>query len=307
MNYSSREGRQGVVVTRCTWREQVGDFAMLTKARLTGLVLVTTLAGFLLAGRGMPDGWRLAAALLGTALTALGANALNQWMEMSLDARMERTAGRPLPSGRMTRRRGLLVSVLLLVAGPLFLLITTNTLTAELGAAAAVIYAAVYTPLKTRTSLCTLVGAVSGAIPPVMGWTAATDRLDAPAIILGAVMLIWQVPHFLALAWLNRGDYGRTGFRMLPIVDRTGDSTGSMAVLYSLALVPIGLTGVLVGLGGWVYAGASIGMGIGLTVLAAQFQRTRSRRSAERLFRATLVYLPLLLAFMMAEHSPLRH
>jgi protoheme IX farnesyltransferase len=278
---------------------------MLTKLRLVGLVLVTTAAGFLLAGRAAWDGWRLVATLVGTGLTALGANALNQWMEVRLDARMDRTGGRPLPAERMSPRQALAVSAVLLAGGPVILLATVNALTAGLAVACAAIYVAIYTPLKTRTSLCTLVGAVCGAIPPVMGWTAAADRLESSAIFLAAVLMVWQVPHFLAAAWLHRDDYGRTGFRMLPNTDGGGDSTSRMAVLYSLTLVPIGLAAVLLGLGGWMYAGASIALGVGLVMLAVRFHRDRSERNARRLFRGTLVYLPVLLACLIADRGPM--
>jgi heme o synthase len=304
MSSTGWEERQGTVVARCSWRERASDYAALTKLRLAALVLVTTLAGFLLALRGTPDGWRLIATLIGTGLTALGANALNQWMEARLDARMNRTGTRPLPAGRISPRHAVLLSGALLLAGPLFLLTTVNALTAAMAAACAATYAAIYTPLKRRTSLCTLVGAVCGAMPPVMGWTAATGRLDVPAIVLAAILLVWQVPHFLALAWLYREDYERTGFRMLPLVDPTGAISARMAILYSLVLIPIGLTAVLVGLGGWTYAAASATLGLALVVLAVKFQRSSSERNARRLFHATLAYLPALLAFMIADRGP---
>lgn len=297
---------EGTVVVRRTWRDRFADYAALTKARLAAMVLLTTLAGFMLARPGPIDGWLLTMTLIGTGLTSLGANALNQWMEVRLDAMMNRTAGRPLPAGRITLRHALLLSAALLLAGPLLLFNTVNGLTAALGVVSAVIYVAIYTPLKTRTSLCTLAGAVCGAIPPVMGWTAAAGRLDAPAIILAAILLIWQIPHSLAMAWLHREDYARAGFRLLPAIDHTGEATGAMAVLYSLALVPIGLTAVMAGLGGWLYAAACVALGMGLTLQAARFRRDGATASAKRLFLATLAYLPLLFAFMVADGGPAR-
>jgi heme o synthase len=291
------------IVERHPWRDRVSDFAMLTKAGLVGLVLVTTLAGFWLAGPRTVGAGVLLATLVGTGLTALGANAFNQWIEARRDALMDRTRARPLPGRRMRRSRALLLSAALLLSGPLLLLVTVNGLTAALGAAAAVIYTGIYTPLKTRTSLCTLVGAVCGAMPPVMGWTAATGGLAAPAIILAAILLVWQIPHFLSLAWVYREDYRAAGFRLLPVVDQAGDVTSLMAVLYSMTLVPIGLSAAMAGLGGWCYAVASTGLGMGLVLLATRFYRDRSTANARRLFVATLVYLPLVLAFMIADRQ----
>ncbi|HVP13308.1 MAG TPA: heme o synthase [Phycisphaerae bacterium] len=284
--------------------QRIADYAVLTRARLASLVLFTTVAGYLLGITGSVVWSKLLSTLIGTGLTALAANAFNQWMEMHVDARMPRTRNRPLPAGAISPHSALAVALGMMLAGLILLKLAVNGPSAFLAAMTAVIYLAAYTPLKTRTSLCTLVGAVCGAIPPVIGWTAATGRVEGPAVILGAILLVWQVPHFLALAWLYREDYGRSGFRTLPMSDCSGESTGLMIVLYSLVLLPIGLTGVLVGLSGWAYAAASIALGLGLVYLAVRFYRDRSARNAKRLFHATLVYLPLLLTFMIADRGP---
>ena len=276
----------------------------LTKPRLGALVLVTTLVGFVLSGGGPVEGRRLLWTLLGTALTVGAANALNQWMERGLDARMRRTCRRPLPGGRLRPWQALAWGAGLGVAGPLLLFRMVNPLTAALGVAAEVIYLLIYTPLKTRSSLCTLAGAVCGALPPVMGWTAATGRLQAGAWILGAVLFVWQIPHFLALAWVYRADYARGGFRMLPATDTEGQTTVQVIVLYSLALLPVGLAATFAGIAGWVYAAGSLALGLAFVTLGVAMYRQRTEVQARRLFLASIVYLPLLLGLMVADRGP---
>lgn len=270
----------------------------LSKARLSALVLLTTAVGFFLADAKQAQSWTLLLALSGTALAAFGVNALNQWMEVDRDGRMERTRERPLPSGQMDSRHALAFAVIFSIAGPLLLALFVNALTAVLCFIIEVLYIVSYTPLKTRSSLCTLVGAVCGAIPPMMGWSAATGSLAPGAWILGAILFAWQIPHFLALAWLYREDYQKGGFKMLSVTDLKGNSTCRMVLIYSATLIPLGLCAALTGMAGGIYAVGSLFLG-GLFLLAGvRLYKERSLYNARRLFWVSLVYLPLLLTLM---------
>lgn len=280
---------------------RLADFAELTKARLASLVLMTTATGYLAAQRGPVPWSRFAVTLAGTALAALGAMALNQWQERDLDAQMRRTRNRPLPGGRISPAAVFATGLVLAASGVAILFALINVLTGTLALAVVAVYTLVYTPLKTRTTLCTLVGAVCGALPPIMGWTAATGRIAPGAVLLGALLFVWQIPHFLALAWLYRDDYARGGFRMLPSVDPDGAITARMAVIYTLALVPLGVLAIPARLGGPVAALAATALAAALVALAMQLLRDRSDRSARRVFFATLIYLPLLLALIVAD------
>ena len=285
----------------------LGIYFELAKARLAILVTITTAVGFALGSLGPFDLPRFGWTLLGTALTAFGANILNQWMEAERDARMHRTRVRPLPSRRIRPDVALLLGLLSVVWGLLFLAAFANLLTAGLALLTEVLYLFVYTPMKTRSPLCTLVGAVCGGIPPLMGWTAATGGLHLGGWVLGAILFIWQIPHFLALAWLYRDDYERGGYRMLPIVDKSGRLTSLMAVVYSLALVPLGAAAMLAGLTGWIAALGSIALGGGLVWTGLALRRDLSPRSARRLFFASLIYLPLLLGLLLLDSAALRN
>jgi protoheme IX farnesyltransferase len=276
----------------------------LAKAPLTALVLVTTGIGYSLAGGEVSPPLPFLATMLGTALTAAGANALNQWWEAHRDARMWRTCGRPLPTGRVSTTYAFWWAVSAIVIGSAALVLWVNWLTTAMAVAAVLIYVLLYTPLKPRSSLCTLVGAVCGAIPPMMGWTAAAGRLEYGACVLGAVLFIWQVPHFMSLGWLYREDYVRGGFRTLPATDPSGQITAQVTVLYSLALLPIALAATAGGMAGMTYAAGSVTMGTGLVILAVRLYRRRTEANARRLFVSTIVYLPLLLCLMMADRSP---
>ena len=216
-------------------------FANLIKARLTSLVLITTLVGFYCGSTSPVDYWVMLHALLGTALVAWGAAALNQWLEREPDSRMRRTENRPIPSGRLTPDAVLIIGALLSILGLLDLLFWVNKLTAFLGAITLASYLFIYTPLKKVTTLNTLIGAVPGAIPPLMGWTAARNEMSAAGWSLFAILFIWQLPHFMAIAWLYREDYARGGFKMLPIADPDGSKTAAQAVLHSIGLIPVSL------------------------------------------------------------------
>ncbi len=279
----------------------------LAKIRLNAMVLVTTAVGFVLGTPGPLDQAafvRLFWTILGTGLAGAGASALNQLLEIRRDAQMQRTCRRPLPAGQISAQHALLFAMLTSLAGVGVLNELVNPLTALLGLANIVIYALIYTPLKTRTSLCTLVGAVCGALPPMMGWTAARGQFGSGAVLLGAILFLWQIPHFLALAWMLRDDYAKAGFRMLPLIDPQGHLTCLMIVLYSLALLPMGLAITFSGMAGYFFAAASLLLGMGMLLLSLALRRMKTPRNARRVFLASLVYLPLLMACMVLDGRP---
>jgi protoheme IX farnesyltransferase len=281
--------------------ELLSCYLELAKARLAALVVATAVVGYVLAARGTFDAGELLWTVLGTALTAFGANILNQWAEADRDRRMERTRNRPLPAGRVSRRTALTWGLASAAVGLAVLDLGANRLTAALALFVILLYVLVYTPLKVRTPLNTVVGAVCGAVPPMMGWAAATGRLDLGAWILGGILFVWQVPHFLALAWLYREDYARGGFRMMPAADPEGVITGRAAFLYALALLPITGALALAGVTGVTYLVLSQVVGLGFVVLGWAFARRRVRVTARRLFLASIIYLPVLLGLMVGD------
>ncbi len=290
-------------VRRSAWM-MASDYLELGKARLSALVLFTTAVGFVLASGAAVAWLRLGVTLVGTGLAALGANALNQWLEAQPDAVMNRTRGRPLPTRRMTSRAALRFGATAGLAGPVLLAVLANPLAGVLALAALAIYVWLYTPLKTRTPVNTLVGAVVGALPPLIGWTAACGRIELGAWLLAGILFLWQIPHFLALAWLYRDDYARGGFWMLPRVDATGGLTGCAAVVYALVLLQTTLVPTLTGLTGWLYAGGAAVLGVGLLLAAVRLERQRTDAAARRLFLASVVYLPVLLGLMLLDMHP---
>src|SRR5215475_932200 len=230
-------------------RMRIADFVELTKPRITAMVLITTLVGFYMGSRDALQWSLLFHAAIGTALVAAGASALNQYIERELDARMQRTRNRPLPDGRLLPSEALMFSAGVSAAGTVYLLYFVNVLTGVLGLLTLSAYAFIYTPLKTRTTLCTLIGAVPGAIPPLMGWTAATGTITSASLALFAILFLWQMPHFFSIAWIFTEDYARGGF----IVHRSGESTGRQIILYCCALIPISLLPSLFGVTGTLY------------------------------------------------------
>jgi protoheme IX farnesyltransferase len=270
------------------------DYCALTKPRLNLLVLMTTLGGIYLAA---PEGVALsivAHTMVGTALVAGGAAALNQVWERETDRQMHRTRTRPLPDGRLHVTEGTWFGVLLAAAGLLELGTAVNLATAWVAAVTLISYVFFYTPLKPRTSLSTLVGAVPGALPPVIGWTAATGQISLPAMVLFGIVFFWQMPHFLAIAWMYRDDYARAGIPLLPVLEPDGRRTGQQALQYALALGPVSLMPVLVGLAGAPYAVAAVTLGAAMIWMTASFARDRSAATARRLFLFTILYLALL-------------
>jgi protoheme IX farnesyltransferase len=264
-------------------------------------VTATTAVGFVLAAPNDIDGWRLLATVIGTALVGAAANAVNQSWEVRQDALMHRTRNRPLPSGRIGRRAALIHATVLAASGLAVLAAWVNVRSAGLALAALLLYVLAYTPLKRRSTLCTPVGAIVGAIPPLIGWAAAGRGLDAGAWVLFVLLFLWQIPHFLAIAWLYRDDYARAGFHMLPSVDPSGRLTCGMVVLYTLALLPASAAVAMVGLSGWVYLCGAAVLGAGFLALAIRFYRERSDTAARIVFLGSITYLPLLLGLMVAD------
>ncbi len=276
-------------------------YAELTKPGLTALVLVTTGLGYLLGATGSVDWWRLALAILGTALVGGGANGLNQWWETGPDSRMKRTRERPFPSGRLTPRGGFVFSVAVTLLGLLVLFGGVNALAGGLALLSWVVYLFLYTPLKPQTTLNTIVGAVSGALPPMIGWTAATGSLDPAAFVLFAILFVWQIPHFLAIAWIYREDYESGGFRMLPVVDPAGRATFRIVVVYCIVLLPVTYSAAFVGISGWIYLFGSTILGLGMLFAALRLYRDRTIGAARRLFFTTIAYLPALFLLMLLD------
>lgn len=285
-------------------RRRLGsNFAELVKARLTLLVLLTTAVGFYLGAAGSINYAALFHAVFGTALAAAGAAALNQWWERRLDALMQRTRTRPLPGGRILPRDALIVGSLLAVAGVFYLSRACNWLSASLAAATIIIYIFAYTPLKRISTGNTLVGAIPGALPPMIGWAAASGRLDPGAWSLFAILFFWQLPHFFAIAWMYREDYARAGFQMVSRGDESGTRSASQSVLFCIALLLVGGIPAFVGVVNSWYLLAELVLNGLFIVAAMRFLRTQAARDARKLFLASIIYLPLLLLALVLTKS----
>ena len=287
---------QAFTLTRTT----LADRLELVKPRITTMVVFTSLVGFVTASAEPIRGAVLAAALVGTALVAAGAAVLNQVLERDTDALMDRTRHRPLPAGRVTAVEATAFGAAVTLAGHALLFAGCGPLPAAVAFATWASYLFVYTPLKRRTPLATLVGAVPGALPPVIGWTARSGSLDQGAFILFAILFLWQVPHFLAIAWMYRDDYAKGGFPMLPVLDREGSFTARQAVLHSLALLLVSLLPVAAGFAGSVYLAGAFLLGVALTLFAIRLLSLRTLPAARALFLASVLYLPALSSLLLA-------
>ncbi|MGE5756114.1 MAG: heme o synthase [Planctomycetaceae bacterium] len=283
---------------------RLAAYVALTKPRITVMVLVTVATGFLLGARGASHPSTLALTLLGTGLVAGGASAWNQYLERARDRKMRRTANRPLPSGRLAPVEAAAFGGLLAALGVAILILAANALAAGVALATFVLYVFVYTPLKSLTTLNTAIGAVPGALPPVIGWAAATGRLGVEAWALFLIVFLWQFPHFLAIAWIYRDDYARGGHRMLPAVDPRGGMTGRQAASYALALIPAGLLPAVVGVAGAAYFAGALVLGVGYFAFAVRFWSEVSDLTARRLLRASFVYLPAILMLLLLNPMP---
>lgn len=279
-------------------RLRLADYMELTKPRLNFLVLVTTLTGFYMGSQGVFNVVLMIHTLFGTALVAASASILNQYVEREDDAKMHRTQDHPLPSGRVQPHEALWLGVWTAFVGTAYLAIATNLLAALLAGFTWYSYLCLYTPLKTKTAWNTVVGAVPGAIPPVIGWVAARNQLSWEALVLFGILFLWQFPHFLAIAWMYREDYARGGFQMLSVVDETGARTGRWMTAATIALVFVSLFLVVIGAAGALYCAGAAMLGAGLLYCSLRCTRSGVQNHARRLFLASVFYLPLLLALM---------
>ena len=284
--------------TRADAPTRFADYLELTRPRIGALVLVTVTVAAFVAAWGPPDPLLLLSTLLGTTLVAASASALNQWLERETDGSMARTAERPLPSGRLTANQVLLFGGATIVAGTLHLALAVNQVTAAIGLLTWFLYVWVYTPLKTRTSANTAVGAIAGAMPVLMGWSAVAP-LNLTAIALFLIVFLWQFPHFMAIAWIYRLQYAAAGLKMLPVVDPSGHRAGAQAVIAALLLVPVSLVPAVLNLAGPLYVAWALALSVVQFFCAVAFFVRLDETSARRLLRASLVYLPLVMILLM--------
>lgn len=281
----------------------VADFTELVKARLTLLVLLTTAVGFYLGAKGPINYLGLFHVVFGTAAAAAGAAALNQWWERKLDALMHRTRMRPVPAGRMRPIDALLLGGGLSILGVGYLAVLCNALSALLAAITIAIYIFGYTPLKRVTTFNTALGAVPGALPPMIGWTAARGTIEAGAWSLFAIIFLWQLPHFFAIAWMHRDDYARAGFRMISSDDRSGERSASQSVFFCILLLVIAGLPAFLGIVSSIYLPAELALGGAFIAVAMRFLRTRASADARLLFFTSIIYLPLLLTALILTKS----
>lgn len=285
-------------------RRRTSDFVALTKPRVVSMILITTWVGFYLGSHGATDYFLLLPTLIGTALAAAGTLALNQYMERDVDVLMQRTRLRPLPDGRLQPVEALVFGLVLTCIGIAYLAVAVNPLSAGVTATITVTYLLLYTPMKRITPFCSIVGAVPGALPPVIGWAAVRDGFGVEPAILFAILFLWQLPHSLAIGQLYREDYARGGFRLLPVVEPDARSTARQVVNNCLALAAVGLLPTVVGLAGPIYFLAAMILGVGFLVYGVQFARQRSEAAARQLLFASLIYLPAILIAMALDKSP---
>ncbi|MFL6280202.1 MAG: heme o synthase, partial [Vicinamibacterales bacterium] len=279
------------------------DFVMLAKPRLNLLVVASALAGYVMAGGDLSNAVVVVCTVAGTALVAGGASAFNQVIERVPDSLMRRTRLRPVPDGRLLPLESLVFATALALAGLSLLGAAVNPLSAIVALVTLLTYALVYTPLKRRSSFATVIGAIPGALPPVIGWAAARGALSQGAWVLFAIVFLWQLPHFLAIAWIYRDDYARAGFLMLPVIEPDGRSTARQAVFYCAALLPVSLAPTLLGLTNTMYFVGALTLGLLFFGLTLKFARTRAVGDARRLFFASIIYLPLIWILMIAGRA----
>lgn len=284
------------------------SYLELTKPRITWLILMSTAVGFYFGNEGAVDWPLLFHCMLGTALIASGTATLNQWYERDADARMRRTSSRPIPSGRVSARNALLFGIVLVAAGELELALGVNALAAWLGLFTVASYLLLYTPLKQRTWLSTAVGAFPGAMPPLIGFAAARGQLMLEAWVLFAIIFLWQFPHFYAIAWMYREDYGRAGIRMLPVVEPDGRSTARQIMAFSILLLPASLLPGFLSMASHWYLAAALALGALFLRAAVRLSRERTARNARGVLKASVLYLPLLYFALIAgsRHGPLQ-
>jgi len=289
------------------------DYAELTKLRVTSLIVMTAWCGYFFGAHKAHESWftlGLFHALFGIALVSSGTAALNEVMEQDVDARMRRTAIRPLPAGRMSVFHATAVGLIVALGGSLYLAVFTNPLTGLLTLLTSVVYLAAYTPLKRISPICTFIGAFPGAMPGVLGWTAIRGRLEWETLVLFAILFVWQFPHFFSIAWLYREDYAKGGIKMLPVVEEDGRSTGRRILAYSIVLIPISVLPSLIGMAGQLYLVGAVVLGVALlyfgvrlAFLGLPLASAPSKMRARHVLQATVIYLPLLFALMMSNSA----
>jgi protoheme IX farnesyltransferase len=299
---SAQAGAAPVPVAAARRASVIGDYVALAKPRLNFLVVLSSAAAYYLGAVGRPDWWAMGQAVAGTALVAGGAAALNQVYERDTDRLMRRTRLRPLPDGRVRAEDARAFGLVLAAAGLALLGRTANLAAALLAGVTLIVYLIVYTPMKRRSAAATLIGAVPGALPPLIGWTAARGTPDAGGWTLFAIVFVWQIPHFMAIAWMYRDDYRSAGFPMLPVIEPDGRRTGQHALLYAAALLPISLAPFWFGIAGTGYLWTAAVLGAAFLWLAARFHASRTDAAARWLFFGSITYLPLLWAAMILDH-----
>lgn len=281
-----------------TARERIAAFVELTKPRITFLIVLTSVAGFYLGSRGGVNYALMLSAMFGITLLSSGVATINQYLERDLDSLMRRTADRPLPSGKLLPWEALVFGASLIIVAEVYLGVMVNLLTAILGLTVIAGYLFGYTPLKTKTSLSTMVGAFPGAVPPLIGWTAARGEISIEAWVLFAILFLWQFPHFLAIAWMYREDYARAGILMLPVIEPEGRVTSQQIVIYTLMLLPVSLLPYVLGISGKVYLFGAAVLGLLFLYSSVRAAISLSRQEARKLLLASVIYLPLLFILM---------
>ena len=288
-------------ITTFSHRERVAAFVELTKPRIAFMLLLTSAAGFYLGNRGAFDLVLFANAMIGIVLLAFGVATLNQWLERRTDPLMDRTSTRPLPTGKVTPNEALIFGSLLSLSAEIYLYFLVNPLTALLGLTVIVGYVLLYTPLKTRTSASTAIGAIPGAMPPLMGWTASANEVSLGAWALFAFLFLWQFPHFLAIAWMYKDQYAKAGIVMLPVLDHTGRITARQIVLFAIMTVPVSLAPFFLGFAGWIFLAAAIILGIWFLVESVRTARAKTPEMARRLLLISVLYLPIIFAILVLD------
>jgi len=283
----------------------MNDYIQLTKPRITWLILMSTGIGFFFGVRETWDWMVLLHTMIGTGLIASGTAALNQWMEREADSRMKRTKNRPLPAGKLQPRKAFWFAVALSVLGYVELWLGANLLTAIIGAFTLMSYLFVYTPLKRVTPHSTTVGAIPGAMPPVIGYAAARGELNLEALVLFGILFLWQFPHFYSIAWLYREDYSRAGIRMLPVIDKTGERTARQILITAVLLIPVSMAPTWLGMAGSLYLGGALLLGLTYLYYGIRISRERNVVSARAVLMASIVYLPLLYGLLLADRPNL--
>ena len=286
---------------RLSARDRIAAYAELTKPRITFLIVLTSAAGFALASPGAVNYSALLSAMFGIALLSSGIATLNQYIERDLDSLMRRTADRPLPSGKLHPNEALVFGWTLTIVAEVYLALMVNPLSALLGLTVIAGYLFAYTPLKTRTTLSTMVGAFPGAVPPLIGWAAARGEIGLEAWVLFAILFLWQFPHFLAIAWMYREDYGRAGILMLPVVEPEGKVTAQQIVVYTVLLLPVSLLPAALGTSGKIYLVGAVVLGLLFLYSSVRAAMSKSRQEAKRLLLASVIYLPLLFILMVVN------